>query len=50
MTSDKKAAQSLKQIVYEDLKHQIITCEILPGAQEGHIRQHRLPGQRQRAV
>ncbi len=33
MTSDKKAAQSLKQIVYEDLKHQIITCEILPGAQ-----------------
>lgn len=30
---EKKAPQSLKQIVYEDLKHQIITCEILPGAQ-----------------
>ena len=30
---EKKASQSLKQIVYEDLKHQIITCEILPGAQ-----------------
>ena len=33
MTSEKKAAQSLKQIVYEDLKRQIITCEILPGTQ-----------------
>ena len=33
MTNEKKAAQSLKQIVYEDLKHQIITCEIMPGAQ-----------------
>lgn len=33
MTNEKKTVQSLKQIVYEDLKHQIITCEILPGAQ-----------------
>ena len=32
-TPEKKAGQSLKQIVYEDLKHRIITCEILPGAQ-----------------
>ena len=31
--SEKRAAPSLKQIVYEDLKRQIITCEILPGAQ-----------------
>ena len=27
-----KASPSLKQIVYEDLKRQIIACEILPGA------------------
>ena len=27
------AARSLKQIVYEDLKRLIVTCEILPGAQ-----------------
>ena len=32
-TPEKKAGQSLKQTVYEDLKHQIIACEILPGAQ-----------------
>lgn len=32
-TNEKRAAQSLKQIVYEDLKRQIITCGILPGAQ-----------------
>lgn len=32
MTQEKRASQSLKQIVYEDLKRQIITCEILPGA------------------
>lgn len=31
--SEKKASLSLKQIVYEDLKRRIITCEILPGAQ-----------------
>lgn len=30
---EKKQAASLKQIVYEDLKHKIVTCEILPGAQ-----------------
>ena len=30
---EKKAAPSLKQIVYEDLKRKIITCEIMPGAQ-----------------
>lgn len=30
---EKKAAPSLKQIVYEDLKRKIITCEIVPGAQ-----------------
>lgn len=29
---EKKPSPSLKQIVYEDLKRQIITCEILPGA------------------
>ena len=29
----KKPAQSLKQIVYEDLKRLIVSCEILPGAQ-----------------
>ena len=33
LSPEKKAGQSLKQIVYEDLKRQIITCEILPGAQ-----------------
>lgn len=30
--TEKKPSQSLKQIVYEDLKRLIITCEILPGA------------------
>ena len=29
----KKPSQSLKQIVYEDLKRRIISCEIMPGAQ-----------------
>lgn len=33
MDQEKKGSQSLKQIVYEDLKHRIVTCEILPGAQ-----------------
>lgn len=28
-----KPSQSLKQIVYEDLKRRIVSCEILPGAQ-----------------
>ena len=28
-----KPSPSLKQIVYEDLKRQIVSCEILPGAQ-----------------
>lgn len=32
-SAEKKPAQSLKQIVYENLKRQIIRCEILPGAQ-----------------
>ena len=31
-TEGRKAAPSLKQIVYEDLKRRIITCEIMPGA------------------
>ncbi|MBE5809090.1 MAG: GntR family transcriptional regulator [Clostridiales bacterium] len=30
---EKKPSRSLKQIVYEDLKHKIVTCEILPGTQ-----------------
>ena len=30
--NDRKPSQSLKQIVYEDLKRRIITCEIMPGA------------------
>lgn len=30
---EKKPSQSLKQIVYEDLKRRIISCEILPGTQ-----------------
>ena len=31
--SEQRPSQSLKQIVYEDLKRKIVTCEILPGAQ-----------------
>ena len=30
--AEKKPPYSLKQIVYEDLKRQIVSCEILPGA------------------
>ena len=30
---EKRSSQSLKQIVYEDLKRRIITCEIMPGTQ-----------------
>ena len=30
---EKRPSQSLKQIVYEDLKRRIVTCEIMPGTQ-----------------